>query len=70
MPYDTWSADDAQCSVIRENMRPAQASINVTMPYELYDWVRAYADDLGVSMSAVVRSVLMAQRVDIDNESE
>lgn len=60
---DQWSSDDAQLSVIRENMDKAnQVNISATLPDDLYQWLYDYSRELGVSMSAVVRSLVIAHR--------
>ena len=72
MSYDTWSSDDAQCSVVRENVRaaqdrPAGVGVNVTLPGPLYDWLSEYAQRQGTSMSGVVRALVAAYKADEDN---
>jgi len=72
MSYDTWSADDAQCSVVRENVRasedkPANVGVNVTLPPALYDWLYEYSRDHGTSMSGVVRALVAAYKADEEN---
>ena len=69
-----WSSDDAQQAVIRENVRAATErervagiNLNVTLPVEVYDWLRDYSREQGMGMSTVVRSLVVAFRAEEEN---
>lgn len=69
MSHD-WSADDAQCEVVRGNMVQAgtevKINLNVALPASIYDWVQEYAAGKGVSMSELVRALVISYRVDVE----
>ena len=75
------SADDAQLNVIRENVRaagsgtapqPKEPMMNMSFsvsPAE-HDWLENEAKRVGVSMSRLCRAIVIAYRIDRENERE
>lgn len=47
-----------------------QVNISATLPDELYQWLYDYSRERGVSMSAVVRSLVTAHKADKENDRD
>jgi len=45
-------------------------SISVSLPEALYDWIREYSKECDVSMSALIKALIIAHKQDVTNQEE
>jgi hypothetical protein len=50
-----------------DNDKPAMVSVMTSLPEDVYEWLREYARDLDISMSSVLRSLVIGHRSDMRN---
>ena len=57
-------------SYAKTNVDSVHMSISVSLPEALYDWIREYSKECDVSMSALIKALIIAHKQDVTNQEE